>query len=169
VDHRILIGVSACLLGQKVRYDGGHKRDPFIADILSARFAFVPVCPEAGCGLGVPREPMVLWGDPDRPRLRTRDTGRDVTEQLLSWTRRRLEELACQDLGGFIVKSGSPSCGLAGVPVHAGAGMPGGTGRGLFVAAFLERFPWIPVEDEARLARADIRESFVERAVGCRL
>ncbi|MBU2489096.1 MAG: DUF523 and DUF1722 domain-containing protein, partial [Proteobacteria bacterium] len=163
MEDRVRIGVSACLLGEKVRYDGGHKRDPFITKTLSAWFEFVPVCPEAECGLGVPREAMHLTGNPESPRLVTRTTGRDLTDRMLSWARARLDGLAEQDLCGFIFKSRSPSSGMERVPVYTEAGMSVRRGRGLFAAAFMDRFPRLPVEDEGRLSGMGIRENFIER------
>ncbi|MBF0496332.1 MAG: DUF523 domain-containing protein, partial [Deltaproteobacteria bacterium] len=111
MDCPIKIGVSACLLGEQVRYDGGHRRNPFIADTLGQFVQFVPVCPEAECGFGVPRETMRLVGDPEAPRLVTTQTGQDHTNRMRAWTEHRVAELGGDDLSGFIFKSGSPSCG----------------------------------------------------------
>ncbi len=159
---KIRLGVSACLLGQQVRYDGGHKWDRFLTDTLGKFVEFVPVCPEVECGLPVPREAMRLVGDPEAPRLVTTHTGRDLTDQMLTWARRRVQELAAADLQGFIFKSGSPSSGMERVRVYTDQGMPGKTGVGLFARAFRERFPLLPVEDEGRLHDPLLRENFIE-------
>jgi len=162
LPDKIRLGVSACLLGQPVRYDGGHKWDRFLTDTLGRYVDFVPVCPEVECGLPVPREAMRLVGDPRAPRLVTIHTGRDLTDQMLTWARRRVEELAGADLQGFIFKSGSPSSGMERVRVYRESGQPGKTGVGLFARAFMDRFPLLPVEDEGRLHDPKLRETFIE-------
>ena len=163
-DRPLLLGVSACLLGQNVRYDGGHKRDRWITDELSRFVRFVPVCPEMEAGLGVPREAMRLAGDPAEPRLMTGRTGRDLTEVMRSWAVARVEELAGLKLCGFIFKSRSPSSGMARVKVYPLAGGMGtNTGVGIFARAFMERFPLLPVEEEGRLNDPGLRENFIER------
>lgn len=162
-NDKLRLGVSACLLGQNVRYDGGHKLDRFIAEQLGRFAEFVPVCPEVECGLPVPREAMRLVGDPEAPRLMTVRSGRDLTEQMLRWARGRVEELAREDLCGFIFKSRSPSSGMVGVKVYGESGVPAKKGVGLFARAFMERFPLVPAEDDGRLHDAVLRENFVER------
>jgi uncharacterized protein YbgA (DUF1722 family)/uncharacterized protein YbbK (DUF523 family) len=157
------IGVSACLLGQKVRYDGGHKLDRFITDTLGQYVSFVPVCPEAECGLGIPRESMHLEGEVQAPRLVTSRTKKDVTDQMLKWAKLRLKELQKDNLCGFIFKSKSPSSGMERVNVFNEKGMPVKKGSGLFAAAFMRHFPLIPVEDDGRLHDPKIRENFIER------
>ncbi|MFZ5453066.1 MAG: YbgA family protein [Thermodesulfobacteriota bacterium] len=160
---QIKIGISACLLGEKVRYDGGHKWDRFLTDTLGRYVDLAPVCPEVECGLGVPREAMRLTGDPAAPRLLTIRTHQDLTERMLNWARRRVEELAQENLSGFIFKSRSPSSGMARVKVYNDRGVPSNRGTGLFAATFMARLPWLPVEDEGRLHDPLIRENFVER------
>ena len=159
----IKIGVSTCLLGQKVRYDGGHKHDRYITQTLGQYFTFVPVCPETECGLGVPREAMRLVGESENPRLKTNKTHRDHTDQMQRWIEKRLVQLETEDLCGFIFKKGSPSSGLFRVKVYNEAGHPISTGRGLFAAAFTSRFPRIPVEEEGRLHDPVLRENFIEQ------
>jgi uncharacterized protein YbgA (DUF1722 family)/uncharacterized protein YbbK (DUF523 family) len=166
--EKIPIGVSSCLLGEKVRYDGGHKRDPYIVETLGRFFRFVPVCPEVECGLPVPREAMHLTGTPEAPRLVTIRSGRDLTEQMAAWCRRRVEELAQEELCGFIFKKNSPSSGLYRVKVYGGKGMPARSGRGLFARAVTDRFPSMPVEEEGRLHDPDLRENFIERVFAWR-
>jgi uncharacterized protein YbgA (DUF1722 family)/uncharacterized protein YbbK (DUF523 family) len=159
----IKIGISRCLIGDKVRYDGSHKKDSFLTDTLGLYVSYVPVCPEVECGMPVPRESMRLVGDPDHPRLMTAKTQRDYTGRMISWCNRRLEELEKEDLCGFIFKKDSPSSGLFRVKVYTEAGMPGRVGSGLFARAFTERFPLIPVEEEGRLNDPEFRENFIER------
>jgi uncharacterized protein YbgA (DUF1722 family)/uncharacterized protein YbbK (DUF523 family) len=158
----IKIGVSACLLGEKVRYDGGHKHDRYITDILGRYFTFVPVCPEVECGLPVPRESMRLVGDPEAPRLVTVRTGVDLTDQMTGWARKRVRELEKEGLSGFIFKSKSPSSGMERVKVYDRNGAFRSDGVGLFARAFMEQFPQLPVEEEGRLNDLPLRESFIE-------
>lgn len=161
---RPLLGVSRCLLGQKVRYDGGHKQDHFLVEILGKHVDYVPVCPEVECGLGVPREAMRLVGDVESPRLVTIRSGVDLTERMCAWTASRVEELASLPLCGFVFKYGSPSSGLSRVKVYPEAGgSPLLKGRGLFAAAFMDSFPLLPAEDEGRLNDDALRENFIER------
>lgn len=164
MDDAMVLGVSACLLGQPVRYDGGHKRDRFLTDELAPYVRFLPVCPEKEAGFGVPREPMRLVGDPDSPRLLGNSSGRDFTELMAAWSARRVEELAGENLCGFVFKSRSPSSGMARVKVYPPqGGSPVLKGVGLFARAFMERFPLLPVEEEGRLNDPRLRENFIER------
>jgi uncharacterized protein YbgA (DUF1722 family)/uncharacterized protein YbbK (DUF523 family) len=160
---RLRLGVSACLLGQEVRYDGGHKRDRFLTDTLGRWVEWVPVCPEVELGLGIPREPIRLEGDPDEPRLIATRTGADHTRAMTRLARARAEQLAAQDLCGYVLKKDSPSCGMERVRVYAGRGAPSRRGVGLFARALLERSPLLPVEEEGRLNDPVLRENFVER------
>jgi uncharacterized protein YbgA (DUF1722 family)/uncharacterized protein YbbK (DUF523 family) len=163
MPETIRVGVSACLLGRPVRYDGGHKQDRYVTDTLGRYFEFVPVCPEVECGLGVPREAMRLVGDPEAPRLVTIKTGVDLTERMQDFAARRVGELAGENLCGFIFKSKSPSSGMTRVKVYNDKGSPAERGVGLFARAFMDRFPHIPVEDEGRLNDPGLRENFIER------
>jgi len=162
MEKRIRLGVSQCLLGDSVRYDGGHKLDRFIRDTLGQYVDFVPVCPEVECGLGVPREAMRLEGDPEAPRLVTIRTQKDLTAQMLSWASQRVRQLEKADLCGYIFKSRSPSSGMERVKVYNEKGMPVKKGVGLFARAFKEHFPLLPVEDEGRLHDPGLRENFIE-------
>ena len=161
--EKITLGVSACLLGQAVRYDGGHRRDRFVADVLGQYMAYVPVCPEVECGLPVPRESMHLVGDVDHPRLVTTRTEVDHTRRMETWARRRVRELESAGLCGFIFKSRSPSSGMQRVRVTNDKGQAVKKGVGVFARIFQEHFPLLPAEDEGRLNDADIRENFIER------
>jgi uncharacterized protein YbgA (DUF1722 family) len=163
MENRIRLGISTCLLGENVRFDGGHKLDRYITDTLGQYFEYVPVCPEVECGFGIPRESLRLVGDPQNPRLMTTRTNRDFTERMLQWARRRVEELEKEDLCGYIFKSGSPSSGMERVKVYDQNGVPAKVGVGIFARAFREHFPLLPVEDEGRLNDPALRENFIER------
>jgi uncharacterized protein YbgA (DUF1722 family)/uncharacterized protein YbbK (DUF523 family) len=163
MEKTIKLGISACLLGENVRYDGGHKLDRFLRDVLGPFVEWVPVCPEKECGLPVPRESMRLIGKPEKPRLVTTRTGIDHTKRMEKWTAQKLPRLAKEELCGFVFKARSPSSGMRDVKVYTEAGQPGGKGIGLFARAFMEQFPEIPIEDEGRLHDAGLRENFIER------
>jgi uncharacterized protein YbgA (DUF1722 family)/uncharacterized protein YbbK (DUF523 family) len=162
VEEKITIGVSSCLLGNKVRYDGGHKHDRYITGTLGNYFDFVPVCPEVECGLPIPREAMRLVGDPALPRLVTNKTGIDHTDRMREWAARRVQELESEGLCGFIFKAKSPSSGMERVKIYNGGGMPRNIGVGLFARAFMDHFPLLPVEEEGRLHDLILRENFIE-------
>ncbi|MCC2641639.1 MAG: uncharacterized protein K0S45_2052 [Nitrospira sp.] len=157
------IGISRCLLGEAVRFDGGHKRDEFLADLLGRYVEWVPVCPEVEAGLGTPREAMRLVGDPEQPRLVTIKSGQDHTDALETMILNRLPELERLALSGYVFKKDSPSCGVKPVRTYNEHGMPEGKGIGLFARAFMSRFPLIPVEEEERLRDPLLREHFIER------
>ncbi|MBN1296972.1 DUF523 and DUF1722 domain-containing protein [bacterium] len=163
MTDKIAIGVSTCLLGKNVRYDGGHKRDPYIITILGQFFRFVPVCPEVEAGFLVPREAFRLVGDPESPRLMTQKTAIDYTDLMNTWATNRCHQLETENLRGFIFKSKSPNSGLYRVKVYTNKGMPVHAGTGLFARVFTQRFPLIPVEEEGRLNDLPIRENFLER------
>ncbi|MEZ4386765.1 MAG: DUF523 and DUF1722 domain-containing protein [Candidatus Krumholzibacteriia bacterium] len=163
-ERRILVGVSTCLLGEKVRWDGGHKHDRYLTGILGAYFDFLPVCPEAEVGMGIPREPISLHGDPAAPRLLGSKSGDDWTERMTRWSRRKLKDLVSAGLSGYILKRASPSCGMERVPVkRPGGGPPSKTGVGLFAAELMRRLPLLPVEEEGRLNDPGLRENFIVR------
>lgn len=159
----IRIGISSCLLGQEVRFDGGHKRDTFITGTLSRYFAFVPVCPELAIGLGVPREPIQLVGTAGDIRVvGTRNPELDVTERLRAYGRAMAARLG--DLCGYIFKARSPSCGMERVKLRpAHGGMPSQRGVGQYADAFMTAAPLLPVEEEGRLNDPVLRENFLER------
>lgn len=157
------LGVSACLLGEKVRYDGGHKLDHYLTETLGAYVDWVPVCPEAEIGLGIPREPMYLVGTAKEARLVTRRTRIDHTDRMLRWARGRIRKLSGEKLCGFIFKSRSPSSGMR-VKIYSEEGISGPVGTGIWAGAFMTANPLLPVEDEGRLRDAGIRENFIVRA-----
>lgn len=158
----IKIGISACLLGEKVRYDGGHSHDRFLTQTLGLFAEYVPVCPEVECGMPIPREAVRLVGPVENPRLLTQKTGVDKTAQMASWIKGRLKELARENLCGFIFRSKSPSSGLYRIRVYGDDGKVRKNGTGLFAKAFTEAFPRIPVEEAGRLHDPKLRENFIE-------
>jgi uncharacterized protein YbgA (DUF1722 family)/uncharacterized protein YbbK (DUF523 family) len=168
MEKGIKLGISTCLLGEQVRYDGGHQLDRFLRDTLGQYVNYVPVCPEVECGFPIPREAFRLIGDPEAPRLVTSRTRKDVTERMRRYARKRVKELEKEDLCGFIFKSNSPSSGMERVRVYNEKGMPVKKGRGMFAAVFMEHFPLIPVEDDGRLHDPGIRENFIERIFALR-
>ena len=161
--EKINLGISTCLLGENVRYDGGHKLDRFLTDTLRQYVEYVPVCPEVECGLGVPRESMHLEGNPDSPRLVTIRTKQDMTDCMVQWAQKRVVQLEKKDLCGFIFKSDSPSSGMERIRVYNEKGIPVKKGVGIFTRIFMDHFSLLPVEDEGRLHDPELRENFIER------
>ena len=162
------LGISRCLLGDEVRFDGGHKKDHFLTEVLGRHVEWIPVCPEVEAGLGTPREAMRLMGDPQHPRLVTIKSGTDHTRTIESMTAHRVRELEELGLSGYVFKKDSPSCGMERVRVYNEHGLPVRNGVGLFARAFIERFPLIPVEEEGRLCEPTLRENFIERVFSYR-
>ncbi len=159
---RIRVGISSCLLGHNVRFDGGHKLDTLITETLGRYFEWVPVCPEMEIGLGAPRESLRLEGDVENVRLIAAKSGTDHTGAMSSWAGKRLEELARISLNGYILKKDSPSCGMARVRVYGENGMAQRAGSGVFAKLLRQRFDMLPVEEEGRLHDPGIRENFIE-------
>lgn len=162
------IGISACLLGQEVRFDGGHKRDSFLADALGNYVEWIPVCPEVEIGMGTPREPLRLVRDGERTRMVTTQTGIDYTDRMNQWAWTRVAALARADLDGYVLKRNSPSCGMLDVRVFDDRDRSSPNGQGLFAAVLTERMPLLPVEEEGRLTDPRVRETFVARLVAYR-
>lgn len=163
MSHKPRIGISACLLGQKVRYDGQHKLDAYLTKTLGPFVQWVAVCPELEAGMGVPRESVRLVDSPGGPRMIAERSGRDWTEPMLRWSAERLDALAAMDLSGYILKKDSPSCGMERVRLYGKGGSPRREGSGLFAAELMKRLPLLPVEEEGRLNDAPLRENFIER------
>lgn len=158
---KMRLGISACLLGQNVRYDGGHQLDRFLRDTLGQFVEYVPVCPEVEMGLPIPRQTLRLVGDPGEPRLVFSKSGEDVTERMTDWAQKRLSALEKEDLGGFIFKGRSPSSGMERVKLYDHFGVPAKVGVGLFARMFMEHFPLLPVEEDGRLHDPRLRENFI--------
>lgn len=164
----IRIGVSACLLGEQVRFDGGHKRNDFVTETLNKYVSFVPVCPEVDIGLGTPREAIHLVQDIGGIRLKGTQSGTDHTEAMRRYAERKARELDKLELSGYILKKDSPSCGMERVRLYGKSGAPTRSGRGLFAESLMARLPLLPVEDEGRLQDARLRENFIERVFAYR-
>ena len=163
----IRVGVSKCLLGQHVRYDGGHKKDSFVTGLLARFVAFVPVCPEVEVGMGTPRESVRLVRLRDGVRMVGHRSGTDHTDAMRRWAEGRARQLEGEDLCGYVLKKDSPSCGMERVRVYATSPATR-TGRGLFAEALMERMPLLPVEEEGRLNDPRLRENFIERVFAYR-
>jgi len=164
----IRIGISSCLLGEQVRYDGGHKHDRFLTDTLGQYFEWVPVCPEVELGLGIPRETIRLMQIDGGVGLVMQKSGRDLTEEMRDYARERVRQLPKEDLCGYILKSDSPSCGMLRVRVYAASGMPTRNGTGFFARELLEYYPDLPIEEEGRLSDPRLRENWIERVFAYR-
>jgi len=162
----IRLGISTCLLGEKVRYDGGHKRDAFLVDELGRWVEWVAVCPEVELGMGTPRPSVRLEEEQGGVRMVSPQTGVDFTARMNAFAERRVRELQQLELDGYVLKKNSPSCGMARIRVHGPQGLRK-DGVGLFARALLEGWPHLPIEEEGRLADPVLRENFVER-VFCR-
>lgn len=159
---KILIGTSSCLLGENVRFDGGHKKDKFITGALAEYVDFYKVCPEADIGLGIPRPPIRLVGDTDSPEVvEVKNPEKNYTKKLTSYSSKKVKQLPL--LTGYILKSKSPSCGMTRVKVYQANGLPSQPGVGIFAKALLKQYPALPVEEEGRLNDPHLRENFIER------
>lgn len=166
VSQPIRLGISQCLLGDPVRYDGGHKRDGFLVDILGQHVEWIPLCPEVEAGFGIPREPMRLVDHLGTPRLLTIRSHQDRTDPMSRYIRGRLRDLKSLNLSGYVFKKDSPSCGMQRVRIYTPEGQVLGKGVGLFAAAFQRQFPFVPTEEEGRLQDPGLRENFIERVFG---
>ncbi len=158
----IRIGVSACLMGERVRYDGGHKRADGLVRATDG-VEWVHVCPEVEVGMGTPRETLELVGDAGSPRLVTTETGVDHTAAMFSWARERIAALLAEGIDGFVLKTRSPSCGLSSVPVLRD-GVAYASGRGIFAAELVRLLPDLPVADEEELVAPSALAKFLRRA-----
>ena len=167
-EETIRIGISACLLGREVRYDGGHKRDAFLVETFGHYVEWVPVCPEVELGLGTPRPTLRLERHDGDVRLMMPKTGDDHTDAMRGYADKRVAALVEDDLCGYILKKDSPSCGMERVKVYGTNTIPSKSGRGLFAEALMQRFPNLPVEEEGRLNDPPLRENFVERVFAYR-
>lgn len=165
-DHTrdsIKVGISSCLLGQRVRFDGGHKRDSYIMSVLAPFFTFVPICPELEVGMGVPRETVRLVGSAETPSMIGVKSGEDWTDRMNRNSKKRVVQSDLREICGYILKKDSPSCGMERVKLYGSSPTPKRIGRGLFVTVLIDQFPLLPIEEEGRLNDAAIRENFIER------
>jgi uncharacterized protein YbgA (DUF1722 family)/uncharacterized protein YbbK (DUF523 family) len=163
--HPPRIGISRCLLGDEVRYDGGHKRDPFLVSTFGRFVEWVPVCPEVEVGMGTPREPIQLVASADGApavRLLGVESREDWTTRMTRFAASRLRDLKSANLAGYVLKQDSPTCGLDRVRVLTRERVMH-SGRGLFAEALVGTLPDLPVEEEGRLNDPALRENFVER------
>ncbi len=159
----IPVGISACVVGEEVRFNGGHSQSKICREQLASHFSYKPFCPEVAAGFGIPRPTMRLIGDPENPTLTyTKDSELDLTEQLTNAIDPILKR--CKGLDGFILKKDSPSCGMERVKIYQRSGYPHAQrGSGLFAKALIERYPNLPIEEDGRLNDPRLRENFVMR------
>ena len=156
------IGISSCLLGDEVRFDGGHKRNSFLTETLAPCVEWVKVCPEVEVGMGIPRETLRLVAVDGDTRMITTRTGVDHTDAMRAYAERRTRQLEGSDLRGYVLKKDSPSCGMERVKVY-GNGAAVRTGVGTYAEILKARFPNLPIEEEGRLTDPVLRENFIER------
>lgn len=162
-EKKVTVGISRCLLGESVRWDGGHKLDRLFTETLGQYVDYIPVCPEVEAGLGIPREPIRLEGDHQTPRIFTINTNQDVTDQISSWALRQVEYLETKALCGFIFKCSSPSCGMEKVKVYNDNGVSAEKGVGVFARAFMNRFPLVPVAEDRQLRDKTIFNNYIQQ------
>jgi len=164
MNNKIKIGVSSCLLGEEVRWNGGHKKDRYVQGVLDKYFDYVPICPEVDVGMGTPRETVALYGTLESHKMISKKSQTDWTEKMINYMNGRISEIGKIDLCGYIFKSKSPSCGIGRVPIYSEFGSSKVRhGPGMFASAFIKTLPLIPVEDEGRLHDPVIRENFIVR------
>lgn len=167
MKNKIKIGVSSCLIGEKVRWDGDHKQDRYVSEVLGKYFEYVSICPEVEVGMGTPRETVALYGTLEKHRMMGKKSKTDWTQKMNRYSRTRTNQLTREDLCGYIFKSKSPSCGIARVPVYSDSDKSKARhGPGIFADAFIKSFPLLPVEDEDRLSDSKIRENFIVKVFG---
>ena len=159
------VGISHCLLGEPVRYDGGHKRHSLIVNVLGPHVQWVKVCPEVEMGLAVPRESMILTGDSESIKLIGKDSGKDYTSGMEEFCRRKTRELKSIGLDGFIFKKSSPSCGVMSVNVHAGLFSEEHNEKrsGFFSAKLIQVLPNLPIAEEDELISREAIAEFMRR------
>jgi len=153
------VGISSCLLGEPVRFDGGHRRQPALLDEFAGQVEWVANCPEAEMGLGVPRETIRIELQDGALRLMTHDSRRDISDSMTTWARRRAAALAAKNISGYVFKARSPSCGVGSVAVIGGEG----DGTGFFAAELIRRLPDLPIVEEDQLASSTARQAFLQQ------
>ncbi|MCL9775743.1 YbgA family protein [Vibrio methylphosphonaticus] len=165
-EQTITIGISSCLLGEKVRFDSGHKQSSYVNKELRDYFSFVSVCPEVGMGLPVPRPTIRLMSNEERISLvETKDATKDYTDGMLSFTHKKVAELESTEMCGYIVCAKSPSCGMERVKVYT-VGHAKANGVGLYTEHLMKKMPWLPVEEDGRLNDPVLKENFISRVFG---
>jgi uncharacterized protein YbgA (DUF1722 family)/uncharacterized protein YbbK (DUF523 family) len=164
-DSKLKIGISSCLLGMNVRYDGGHKKDDFIINILGESADLIPVCPELEAGFGVPREEVRMVGSVYSPKVIGLQSGEDKTKIISNYTSKRIIKNDIKNLDGFILKKNSPSCGMEKVKIYDSSGIPKNIGTGVFARTLMDKYPNLPIEEEGRLRDLDTRENFIVRII----
>ncbi|MBB71871.1 MAG: hypothetical protein CMF50_05680 [Legionellales bacterium] len=161
-SSKLLIGVSQCLLGEKVRFNGDHKRDRYICGMLSDYADYRPVCPEVAIGMGVPRPPIHQEGNPEDPTVvGVQDKSINVTKPLKQFSKQYVKDL--DELSGFILKSKSPTCGMERIKVYQHTGQALRNGIGVFARELIAAYPYLPIEEEGRLCDPVLRENFITR------
>lgn len=161
--ERFPVGISSCLIGEEVRFDGGHKRNRFVTDVLGDYVTWVKSCPEVGAGMGIPRESIRLVRTENGIRLVGNRSEGDYTDDITAYSERRVEQLSPMRLRGYILKKDSPSCGMARVRLYDSNSVPSRDGVGVFARHLMDRAPNLPVEEEGRLNDPRIRENFITR------
>ncbi len=162
-ERPIRLGISSCLLGHEVRYDGGHKWDRYLVEELGPQVEWVPVCPEVEIELGIPRPTIQLEGNSTNPRLIMPSTGDDLTKTMNTYALEKIRKLQSLRLDGFVFKSKSPSCGMEHVKVFNQEGVAEESGVGAFARILMEMWPDLPIEDEEHLENSELRERFIEK------
>ena len=157
------IGISSCLLGEKVRFNGGHVRDVLLENTLGHYVDWIPTCPEVEIGMGIPRETIRLTGDSNDPSLIAPQTETDHTNHMTQWSQVYVAGLHKLDLDGYVLKKDSPSCGLFRVRIYESDKHYTRTGTGIFARELVTSLPLLPVEEEGRLHAPKLRENFIER------
>ena len=162
------VGISSCLMGMPARYTGGHASNTWFLTAMASHFQLLPVCPEIGAGMGVPREPVRLVMKEGTQRVIGRQTGTDHTEALEAFSSVFLQGFGASIPHGFILKKKSPSCGLSRIPIYEASGKKQSDGSGVFAAMLTQAMPLLPVEEEGRLNDAGLRTNFIERVYAYR-
>ena len=164
LEDEIKIGVSSCLFGEKVRWNGDHKHDQYVRDVLGSCFDCVSICPEVDAGMGVPRETVALYGTLEKQKMITKESRTDWTKKMTRFKKDRIRELRKENICGYVFKSDSPSCGIGKVPIYSDfSSSRVRHGSGMFASSFIKVFPLVPVEDEGRLHDQATRENFIVR------
>ncbi|WP_319543507.1 DUF523 and DUF1722 domain-containing protein [uncultured Pseudodesulfovibrio sp.] len=163
MSENVKIGVSACLIGEKVRWNGMHERDRYLSEILAKHVEFIPLCPEIACGMGIPREQLRQTDCAENIRLIGYESGDDLTQKMTDWADRVLPGLEKEDLNGFVLKPRSPSCGMRHAKIYSTTGKPPRLGSGFFARKLMTYASLLPIETSDRLQNPIVRENFIRR------